>query len=135
MLNIGSAILNTKGKASAVYRDSRNVMRKKIPKGILGLPKNKNINLVIISLRMIITSINTIRIKLLSMETFLDNFIIRKAHNGNNNIFIPNVFIAKISFKMPKKTAKLRAHLNSKNRLEITMPINMRSGFTPNTLM
>jgi hypothetical protein len=87
------------------------------------------------SLEIIIMNRNAARIKLLSIDIFLDNFIIRRLHKGNKRVFIANVFIPKMSFKMPTQIPKTRAHFNSKNRLEIKKMINRRSGFTPNTLM
>jgi hypothetical protein len=127
-------ILNTKGKIKAVYKDSMNAVRRKIPQEIK-LPKNKNINLVMTSLISIIMNTDAIRIRLLSNDTFLDKFMMRKLDNGNKRVFIPNAFIERASFKIPAKILKNRACLTPRKMLTKTTLTISRSGFTFNILM
>ena len=84
-------ILNTRGETSAVYKDSNIAMPRKIPKETTGLPKNKNINLIIILFKIAITHISMARLKLLSMDIFLDTFKIAILHKVNTKVFIPKL--------------------------------------------
>jgi hypothetical protein len=127
-------ILNNKDEISVVYKASKNMMRIKTNQDTTSLPINININLNIMLLRILITNIKPRYIKLFSMESLLDNSITIKPHKGNNNTFMPSVFMPKISFNIPAKTAKTITHLDSKNRLAMIMLAKRRSGFAPNIL-
>jgi len=83
------------------------------------------------------TIINTVsvRIKSLSNDISRDNLMIARHNNANKRVFIPNVFIERISLSTPAKMLKIIAHLNSKKRLAETTQIRRRSGFTRNILM
>jgi hypothetical protein len=130
----GLVILNNKDEISVVYKDSKNIMRIKTNQGTTSLPINININLNIMLLRILITNIKPRYIKLFSMDSLLDNSITIKPHKGNNTTFMPSVFMPKISFNIPAKTAKTITHLDSKNRLAMIMLAKRRSGFAPNIL-
>jgi hypothetical protein len=125
--------LKTRGATKAVYMGSRDVMRKAIPQDI-DLPKNRNITLIIILLKIAITNTSRIRTIVLSNVIFLDNFLMIKFHRENNRMFIPNIFAPKTSIKIPAKILKPRDHFDSKDRLARTTNMRRRSGFTPNIL-
>ena len=130
----GLVILNNKGEIRLVYKDSKNAMRRKTTQLTTRLPINIDINLNTMLFKTVIMNIKPRYIKLFSIESLLDNSITIKPHKGNNNTFMPTVFMPKISFNMPAKIAKTITHLDSKNRLAIIMLAKRRSGFTPNIL-
>jgi hypothetical protein len=130
----GLVILNNKGEIRLVYKDSKNAIRRKTTQLTTRLPINIDINLNTMLSRTVIMNIKLRYIKLFSIENLLDNSITIKPHKGNNNTFMPTVFMPEISFNMPAKTAKAITHLDSKNRLAIIMLAKRRSGFTPNIL-
>jgi hypothetical protein len=109
----GLIILKARGTTKAVYSDSRDATRKDTPQD-MGLPKNKNIALMNMLFKITTRNMSRVRITLLSTGIFLDSFIIIKLHRGNSRIFMPKIFALKISFSIPAKILKHRAHFNSK---------------------
>jgi len=127
----GINFTSIKNAAREVYNGSKKTMRKKAPPVVAGLPRNKNINLALISLSKATRNIVNNLKGVLSKVTLRDNLMTRKVQRGKSSVFMPRLFTHKTSLTAPENRLNAMAHLYSFKRSPvITAQIKSRSGFT-----